>query len=318
MRISCLAPPEATGFHRAVSAPPPYARRTEKPCASRDAVVLFWTYEGGVPSPRRFAQPAVVAGDGARDPLLDSGGWKALSEYWMGVDMDPMPPENQVSAGIPEDGIPRQATVVCSRVINYARFVCDVPPVEVRTVVTAYVEAMAAIVRTFGGFVSRSTDGEIVAVYGGPMRDESHAHRAVAGAREMLVTIHELNARWGVEGLSQLDGIGLGVDTGALRFIRIDTGERARLDVVGAPMTGAIRLQELTHEMGHPLIMSSEVAKGQRVFALAEEGPGTSDGAEGDALEFVGEVLLHDQGRRRLYGVRAPSTPSRAVHTRSR
>ena len=248
--------------------------------------------------------------------LLVPGGWKTLSDTLKGGGMNGSSPQHQVPAGIPRDAVPRVATVVCSRVANYSQFVCGAPPAEVQSVVTAYVTAMATIVRASGGFVNRSSGGEIVAVYGYPLEEESHAHRAVVGAREMLVTMHELNARWGISGLPQLDGIGVGVDTGLLRLIRIKAGKRVRLDAIGAPMTGATRLQELTTEMGHPLIMSSEVARDQRVFPVAEEGAATSHGA--DALEFVGEVMLRGQGRRRLFGLHEPKAPAAFAHTRSR
>ncbi|MFW5737503.1 MAG: DUF4434 domain-containing protein [Spirochaetota bacterium] len=102
-----------------------------------------------------------------------------------------------------------------------------------------------------------------------------------------------------------LDGIGVGVDTGRLRFTNIGGSQRIQFDVIGGAINGASRLQSLTKQMGRPLIISAEVADEQTVFAVAENaGAGATDGS---ALEFIGEVMVRGQGRRRLFGSTAQS-----------
>lgn len=197
-------------------------------------------------------------------------------------------------------GVERRTTVLCADVRNYTQFVTDSLPDEVQRVMTTYMAEMERIVHEHGGYINKFVGDEIIAVFGFPLSEENAAQRAVLTARDMLAQVHELNARWSVENLPVLDGIGVGVDTGPLRFTNIGGTQRIQFDVIGGAINGASRLQGLTKQMGRPLILSDEVAGEQTVFSIAESG----DGGHSDepALEFIGEVMVRGQGRRRLFG----------------
>lgn len=202
-------------------------------------------------------------------------------------------------------GVERATTVLCADVRNYTQFVTDSLPDEVQKVMTTYMAAMERIVHHHGGYINKFVGDEIIAVFGFPRSEEDAPQRAVLAARDMLAEVHALNAAWSVENLPVLDGIGVGIDTGRLRFTNIGGSQRIQFDVIGGAINGASRLQGLTKQMGRSLIISAEVADEQTVFAVAENsGAGSTDGS---ALEFIGEVMVRGQGRRRLFGSTAQS-----------
>ena len=190
--------------------------------------------------------------------------------------------------------------MLCADVRNYTQFVTDTPPDEVQQVMRHYMSTMEGLVHQHGGYINKFVGDEIIAVFGFPLSEHKSARRAVLAGRDMLLKTRELNAEWSVAGLPVLDGIGVGIDTGTLRFITLGGSRRIQFDVIGAAINGASRLQGLTKQMEHPLIVSAQVATGQDVFDVDEQA--TATGGEG-SLEFIGEVLIRGQGRRRLFGL---------------
>jgi class 3 adenylate cyclase len=214
-------------------------------------------------------------------------------------------------------GVERHAAVLCADVRNYTQFVTDTPPDEVQQVMSRYMSAMESLVHQHGGYINKFVGDEIIAVFGFPLSEDETARRAISTGNEMLLRVRELNAEFSVAGLPVLDGIGVGIDTGTMRFITIGGDRRVQFDVIGAPINGASRLQGLTKQMGQPLIVSAEIACDQDVFAVEDTGAaGSSEdtgtrggGADAPAddsrasLEFIGEVMIRGQGRRRLFGL---------------
>lgn len=212
-------------------------------------------------------------------------------------------------------GVEREATVLCADIRNYTQFVTDERPDEVQAVMTQYMAAMEELVHTNGGYINKFVGDEIIAVFGFPLDEEASTQRATRCAAEMLERIVELNAEWSVAALPVLDGIGIGVDSGGLRFTNIGGARRVQFDVIGGAVNGASRIQGLTKQMERSLILSAEVAEAQSVFPV-EAAPGDgaasagTSGSPGEAgLTFIGEVMIRGQGRRRLFGMDGEGRP---------
>ena len=212
------------------------------------------------------------------------------------------------------EGVERHATVLCADVRNYTQFVTDNRPDEVQKVMTTYMATMEELVDEQGGYINKFVGDEIVAVFGFPLSEDEAEHRATRCAHNMLERLVELNAEWSVDDLPVLDGIGVGLDTGGLRFTNIGGVRRVQFDVIGGAINGASRLQGLTKQMARPLIVSAEVASEQNVFAVEQSamelvpdgdvGVQQNEATDPDArFVFIGEVMIRGQGRRRLYGI---------------
>lgn len=197
-------------------------------------------------------------------------------------------------------GVERRATVLCSDVRNYTQLVTDGVPDNVHHVMTTYMSVMEEIVHAHGGYINKFVGDEIVAVFGFPLADSDSEQRAIRAAREMLARIATLNAEWSSAGLPVLDGIGIGIDSGPLRFTNIGGARRVQFDVIGSAINGASRLQGLTKQMARPLIVSQEIAARQSTFPVVDGDQPVPPGV--DAFEFIGEAMIRGQGRRRLYG----------------
>ncbi|MFW5784350.1 MAG: adenylate/guanylate cyclase domain-containing protein, partial [Spirochaetota bacterium] len=257
--------------------------------------------------------------------LAISQRFQLTRNYRQSLGFDPRLLEDQrVAASELDRGVERDAVVLCADIRNYTQFVTDTPPDEVQRVMSRYMSTMEALVHRHGGYINKFVGDEIIAVFGFPLSEREASERGIRTAHEMLLTVHELNAEFGASGLPVLDGIGVGLDRGPLRFITIGGSRRLQFDVIGTPINGASRLQALTKQMGHPLIVSSEIARDQSHFAVeggssgegtSEQGPHPHGSAHPDGerprltLEFIGEVMIRGQGRRRLFGLPSAGIP---------
>lgn len=198
-------------------------------------------------------------------------------------------------------GIERHAAVLCADVRGYTQLVSDHDSALVYRVMSRYMREMEEIIEAHDGYVNKYVGDEIVAVFGFPRGETGSAERAVEAAGRMLERVVELRAEWKEAGLPAIVGIGIGIDEGPLRFLRIGGRRRAQFDVIGAPVNGASRFQALTKEHRTPLVVSDRVAETQSTFELDSPSP------DGAAFRFIGEVLVRGQGRRRLCSLHDPT-----------
>jgi len=129
----------------------------------------------------------------------------------------------------------------------------------------------------------------------------------VRAALAMLRRLEELRSQWVSEGLPTLDAVGIGLDSGLLRFTHIGGRSRVQFDIIGNPINGASRLQVLTKEHKRPLILPAEMVEVQDELDVAMYGAGTED-LDRPSVTFIGEVMVRGQGRRRVYGLVTPTT----------
>ena len=218
--------------------------------------------------------------------------------------------------GSGEAGVEREASVLCADVRGYTQLVSDNDSAQVFAVMSRYMREMEEIIEAHGGYINKYIGDEIVAVFGFPRDESAPASRAVAAAGAMLEKVIELRAEWSLTDLPLIDGIGVGVDSGMVRFMRIGGRRRVQFDIIGSAVNGASRFQTLTKDRHCPLIVSAAVAEAQSSFPVeapavpaavpAPGGEGEPPGDDTAVLRFVGEVLVRGQGRRRLFELHAP------------
>ncbi len=237
--------------------------------------------------------------------------------YRESLGFDPELIERRVrEVGFGEAGIEREASVLCADVRGYTQLVGDNDSARVFAVMSRYMREMEEIIGAHGGYINKYIGDEIVAVFGFPRDESAPAARAVAATRAILEKVITLRAEWSLAGLPPIDGIGVGIDCGMVRFMRIGGRRRVQFDIIGSAINGASRLQTLTKDLNSPLLVSAAVAEAQSSFPVeappkggptAKTGPQPAGGEEGTAvLRFAGEVLVRGQGRRRLFALHAP------------
>jgi class 3 adenylate cyclase len=172
----------------------------------------------------------------------------------------------------------------------------------VQRVMGEYMAAMENVVDTHGGYINKYVGDEIVAVFGFPRDEKGVIDRAVRAGLAMLQKLEELKEKWVGEGLPTLEAVGIGLDSGPLRFTHIGGRHRVQFDIIGNPINGASRLQTLTKEHKRALILPAEMVEVQQELEVVMYGANEQAPAR-KAVTFLGEVMIRGQGRRRVYGL---------------
>jgi adenylate cyclase len=139
-------------------------------------------------------------------------------------------------------------------------------------------------------------------VFGAPVECSDHADRAVAAAREMLRERLPRFNDWAREqGYREPFRMGIGMCSGPLMSGNVGSERRLEYTAIGDTVNTAARIESLTKELGHPVLMSASTLE------LATAPP--------DDLVYVDEVTVRGRlAPTRLWGLADPaSTPYASV-----
>lgn len=130
----------------------------------------------------------------------------------------------------------------------------------------SFFECAAGPVLSNGGEVLKFIGDAVLAIFplAGLDGHQGAAERALAAAREMEGRMAALNAARAEASESDLD-YGLGLHMGEVLFGNIGVAQRVEFTVIGVAANVAFRLQELTKDLGVPVLASAEFARALRV-----------------------------------------------------
>jgi adenylate cyclase len=107
-----------------------------------------------------------------------------------------------------------------------------------------------------GTLVSYMGDG-IMAVFGAPVEQKHHADLAVAAAQAMVTdALREFNHWVRGEGLGDGFRMGIGINTGPVMSGNVGSERRLEYAAVGDTTNTAARLEQMTKETGHTVLLS--------------------------------------------------------------
>jgi len=164
-------------------------------------------------------------------------------------------------------------------------------------VLNDYLASMADAVMDHGGTLVAYTGDGLLAAFGAPVESEDHADRALAAAREIIDDrLPMFNDGLAQAGLGDGFRMGIGLNSGPIMSGSVGSDRRTDYTVIGDTVNTASRIEQLTKETGHPVL----VAASTRDAAVAEV----------DDLAFVDEFEIRGRERRiRLWGMGTPSAP---------
>ena len=189
-------------------------------------------------------------------------------------------------------GVERVCTLMFVDLRGFTSFSERLSPERVIEVVNVYLGEMSeAILDNSGTLIAYMGDG-IMALFGAPIEDERHADRALAAAREMTGPRLERFNEWlRDEGLGGGLRMGIGLNTGKVMVGNVGSFQRLEYTAIGDTTNTASRLEGLTKNSGHMLLIAESTKDALR--------------AEPDDLMFVDEFAV----RGREAKLRAWSVP---------
>jgi adenylate cyclase len=96
-----------------------------------------------------------------------------------------------------------------------------------------------------------------MAVFGAPVECDDHADRAVAAAREMLRDRLPRFNDWAREqGYTDGFRMGIGISSGPAMSGNVGSERRLEYTAIGDTVNTASRIESLTKELGHPVLLS--------------------------------------------------------------
>ena len=155
-------------------------------------------------------------------------------------------------------GVRLVGTVLFSDLRGFTSFAEQTAPHIVVDVLNRYLSEMSDAILDNGGTLLGFLGDGVLAVFGAPIASDDHADRALVAARQML---HERLPRFNAWARSELEGdtdfrIGIGVCSGAFMSGNVGSARRLEYTAIGDPVNTAARLQELTKELRHPVLVS--------------------------------------------------------------
>jgi adenylate cyclase len=109
-----------------------------------------------------------------------------------------------------------------------------------------------------GTLVDQLGDG-LMAVFGAPVEGVDHADRAVAAARAMAgERLADFNGWLAAEGIAEGFRLGIGLNSGRVMSGTLGSERRIDYAVIGDTVNTAARIEELTKQTGHAVLIADQ------------------------------------------------------------
>ncbi|HEY7729332.1 MAG TPA: response regulator [Gaiellaceae bacterium] len=154
-------------------------------------------------------------------------------------------------------GVRLVGTVLFSDLRGFTTFAEATPPDRVVEVLNRYFSEMSDAILDQGGTLLGYLGDGLLAVFGAPIRADDHADRALAAAREMLwERLPRFNEWLRDEGIADGFRMGIGVSSGPFMSGNVGSDRRLEYMAVGDTVNTASRLESLTKEHPHAVLVS--------------------------------------------------------------
>ncbi len=182
----------------------------------------------------------------------------------------------------------QKATILFSDIRSFTTLSEKSQPEEVVDLLNSYFDIMIDVVFKHEGTLDKFIGDAIMAVFGAPITRPDDAHRAVKTAIDMIHELQRFNVTRSNKGLSTIN-IGIGISSGEVLAGNIGSEKRMEYTVIGDTVNLASRLESLTKDFPHKILLSESVY---------EEVKNDFD------LEYLDEVLVKGKNTPvKIYGV---------------
>jgi class 3 adenylate cyclase/CHASE2 domain-containing sensor protein len=157
-------------------------------------------------------------------------------------------------------GSKRFVCVLFSDIRGYTTRSERMTPEEVIRFLNRYFERAVGLIHERGGAVTSFMGDGIMAVFGAPKPLDNPCREAFEAARAMLDHVTEINSRLRAEGEAAMD-IGIGLHAGEAVIGHVGSAARHDYTAIGDVTNVASRLESMTKEARHHIVVSRVVAE---------------------------------------------------------
>lgn len=146
--------------------------------------------------------------------------------------------------GLKLGGDLREVSILMADIRGFTQLCSELEPEQVVTLLNEYLGTMTDIIMSHRGTIDEFLGDAILAVFGAPKADETHADNAVHCAIAMQRAVAAVNAS---NQKRQLPNIttGIAINTGRVVAGNIGSDRRAKYGFVGSPMNVTARIEDL-------------------------------------------------------------------------
>lgn len=149
-----------------------------------------------------------------------------------------------------------EITVLFSDIRGFTTISETTPPEKIVEMLNIHFSHMADIILKHNGTIDKYIGDAIMAFWGAPVKDASHAENAVKAAIEMIQELEFVNRELREKGLNINLRIGVGINTGEATIGEIGSEKKKNYTIVGDTVNLASRLESITKEYNSPIVLS--------------------------------------------------------------
>jgi class 3 adenylate cyclase len=187
---------------------------------------------------------------------------------------------------------PRLITILFSDIVGFTQMSNTLRSRRVAELLNEYLAAMTKAVFDSGGTVDKFVGDAVMALFGAPeeLTPNEQVRRAIAAARQMLVSLQELNKRWLEQGIVGENGVPAlrfrcGIHQGTAVVGMFGGPDRSDYTAIGPSVNIAARLQEATEP--NTVLISAAVADYVEENRIVKYKPLTLKGIDETVLTFL-------------------------------
>src|SRR5208337_3064891 len=152
------------------------------------------------------------------------------------------------------EGESRELTVLFSDVRNFTTISESLAPKELSKMMNEYMSSMTSIIQKHMGTIDKYIGDAIMAFWGAPLQDVSHARNGILAGLEMQQALALLRPQFVGRGWPAIH-IGVGLNTGIMRVGNMGSEFRIAYTVMGDAVNLGARLEGITKEYGVGIIV---------------------------------------------------------------
>ncbi|HEX9840975.1 MAG TPA: adenylate/guanylate cyclase domain-containing protein, partial [Anaerolineales bacterium] len=151
-----------------------------------------------------------------------------------------------------------ECTILFSDIRSFTSLSERLPPADLISMLNRYMSQMVKVIISHGGMVNKFGGDSLLAVFGTPLNPSpNHALSAIHAALGMRAALVEFNQAQSASGGSELQ-CGIAVATGTVVAGNVGGKERIEYTVIGDTVNLAARLQAMSKELQHDILLNQE------------------------------------------------------------